>query len=74
MSIEQLEHGSKGAFLIKENNQQLADMTYSKASDHLIIIDHSEVSDAFHGKGAGKQLVTAAVNYDREKKIKTRPL
>jgi predicted GNAT family acetyltransferase len=74
MNIEQMEHGSKGVFLIKENNQRLAEMTYSKAGDHLIIIDHTEVSDALRGKGAGKQLVTAAVNYAREKKIKILPL
>lgn len=74
MNIEHIVHGSKGAFLIKENNQRLAEMTYSKAGDHLIIIDHTEVSDALRGKGAGKQLVTAAVNYAREKKIKILPL
>lgn len=74
MNIEQIEHGSKGAFIIKENNQRLAEMTYSKAGDHLIIIDHTEVSDALRGKGAGKQLVNAAVNYAREKNIKILPL
>ena len=74
MNIEQIEHGSKGAFIIKENNQRLAEMTYSRAGDSLIIIDHTEVSDALRGKGAGKQLVSAAVNYAREKKIKILPL
>jgi uncharacterized protein len=74
MNIEQIEHGSKGAFIIKESNQRLAEMTYSRAGDSLIIIDHTEVSDALRGKGAGKQLVSAAVNYEREKKIKILPL
>jgi len=74
MNIEQIEQGSKGAFLIKENNQHLAGMTYSKAGDNLIIIDHTEVSDALRGKGAGKQLVSVAVNYARKKKIKILPL
>ena len=74
MTIEQIEHGPKGAFLIRVNNQRLAEMTYSKAGDDLIIIDHTEVSDALRGQGAGKQLVTAAVNYSREKKIKILPL
>jgi uncharacterized protein len=74
MDINHIEHGSKGAFLIKENNQRLAEMTYSKAGDHRIIIDHTEVSDALRGKGAGKQLVSAAVTYAREKNIKILPL
>jgi predicted GNAT family acetyltransferase len=74
MNIDHLEHGSKGAFIIKEYNQRLAEMTYSKAGDHLIIIDHTEVSDSLRGKGAGKQLVSDAVHYAREKNIKILPL
>lgn len=74
MNIERIEHGSKGAFTIKENNNRVAEMTYSVAGEKLIIIDHTEVSDSLRGTGAGKQLVTAAVNYAREKNIKTLPL
>jgi uncharacterized protein len=74
MNVERIEHGSKGAFIIKENNERLAEMTYSKAGEHLIIIDHTEVSDALRGKGAGKQLVTAAVSFAREHNLKILPL
>lgn len=74
MDIQHIEHGSKGAFIIKENNERLAEMTYSKAGDSLIIIDHTEVSDALRGKGAGKQLVTAAVDYARANQLKILPL
>jgi hypothetical protein len=74
MNIERIEHGSKGAFLIKENNQRLAEMTYSKAGENLIIIDHTEVSDALRGKGAGKKLVDEAVDYARKNGIKIIPL
>jgi uncharacterized protein len=74
MNIQHLAHGSKGAFIVKENNERLAEMTYSKAGDKLIIIDHTEVSDALRGKGAGKQLVSAAVEYARKNKIKILPL
>jgi len=74
MLIDHIEHGPKGAFLIKENNERLAEMTYSKAGENLIIIDHTEVSDALRGKGAGKQLVQAAVTYARETHLKILPL
>jgi uncharacterized protein len=74
MNTERIEHGSKGAFIIKVNNERLAEMTYSKAGDKLIIIDHTEVSDALRGKGAGKQLITAAVEYARKNQIKILPL
>lgn len=74
MNIQRIEHGSKGAFIIKENNERLAEMTYSKAGDKLIIIDHTEVSDVLRGKGAGKQLVQAAVEYARSNQLKILPL
>jgi uncharacterized protein len=74
MNIERIENNSKGAFIIKLNNERLAEMTYSKAGDKLIIIDHTEVSDALRGKGAGKQLVTAAVEHARKNQLKILPL
>ena len=45
-----------------------------KKGHEMIIIDHTEVSDRLRGKGAGLQLVTAAVDYARENKIKILPL
>ena len=74
MNIEQIDNGSKGAFIIKVNDDRLAEMTYSRAGDKLIIIDHTEVSDSLRGKGAGKQLVTAAVEHARKNKLKILPL
>lgn len=74
MEIQREEHGSKGTFFISAQGERLAEMTYSKAGDTRLIIDHTEVSDALKGKGAGKQLVTAAVNFARQQKIKILPL
>jgi predicted GNAT family acetyltransferase len=74
MTIKQIEHGSKGAFLIEENNERLGEMTYSKAGDSLIIIDHTEVSDKLRGEGAGKKLVLSAVEYARKNNLKILPL
>jgi predicted GNAT family acetyltransferase len=74
MNITQIEQGSKGTFVIKENNELMAEMTYSKAGDKLIIIDHTEVSDVLRGKGAGKQLIEAAVEFARKQGLKILPL
>jgi predicted GNAT family acetyltransferase len=74
MEIKQVETNSKGSFFIEENNERLAEMTYSKAGDKLIIIDHTDVSDKLRGTGAGKQLVMKAVEYARAKGIKILPL
>lgn len=65
---------SKGLFYVAGTDKHLAEMTYSKAGDQLIIIDHTEVSDQLRGKGAGKQLVMAAVQFARENRIKILPL
>jgi predicted GNAT family acetyltransferase len=65
---------SKGMFFIGEKNKPLAEMTYSKAGSETIIIDHTQVTDALKGQSAGKKLVTAAVEYARENKIKIIPL
>ena len=74
MDIQHEQSASKGAFYVKENGTRLAEMTYSKAGDALIIIDHTEVSDALRGKGAGKQLVSAAVDHARKNNLKILPL
>jgi len=74
MDIQQQNNGSKGSFFIRENDVILAEMTYSMAGDALMIIDHTEVSDALRGKGAGLQLVNNAVEYAREKQLKIMPL
>jgi len=74
MEIKFEEGATKGAFYHEENGERLAELTFSKAGDKLLIIDHTEVSEKLKGKGAGKQLVDAAVVYARSKGIKILPL
>lgn len=73
MEIKHNQTDSK-VFYIGEKDKPLAEMTYSKAGAETIIIDHTQVSDELKGQGAGKQLVTAAVEYARTKHIKIIPL
>lgn len=51
-----------------------AEMTYSRASATLIIIDHTEVPDALRGRGAGQALVLRAVEDARRDGFKIIPL
>jgi uncharacterized protein len=74
MDVKFEQSGNKGSFFMEENGKRLAEMTFSKAGDKRIIIDHTEVSDILKGKGAGKQLVSAAVDYARKNNIKIIPL
>ncbi|HEY3429244.1 MAG TPA: GNAT family N-acetyltransferase [Cyclobacteriaceae bacterium] len=70
MQIQLDQSASKGMFFVEENGEKLARMTFSKAGDNLIIIDHTEVSDALRGKNIGRQLVAAAVDHARKKNLK----
>ncbi len=74
MEIKHEEKESKGAFYVEVSEQRLAEMTYSKAGDDLIIIDHTEVSDELRGKSVGKQMVEEAVQYARSNNLKVLPL
>jgi len=74
IQIQHEESGQKGAFFIDLNGKRVGEMTYVKAGDTRIIIDHTEVGDELRGQGAGKKLVLAAVDMAREKGIKILPL
>lgn len=73
INIQLEESSTKGSFFVLENNEILAEMTFSKSAGR-IIIDHTQVSDVLRGQNVGKQLVAAAVKYAREKNIKILPL
>jgi len=74
MKIQHAETETKGAFYIIDNGEKAAELTYSKAGSERIIIDHTEVSDHFRGKGLGKNLVFEAVEFARKNNLKVLPL
>lgn len=64
MDIQQKDDGRNGVFFIPANNELLAEIIY-RISEDLIIIDRTEVDATLEGKGGGKQLVNAAVEFAR---------
>ena len=64
----------RGKFVILENDIPAGEMTYVWAGTAKFIIDHTEVYEAFGGKGYGNQLVMKGVDYAREKEVKILPL
>lgn len=74
MEIKVEETATKGAFYIEKDGLRAAEMIFSKAGAGLIIIEHTEVSDLLRGTGAGKQLVSKAVEYARAHGWKVIPL
>ena len=74
MEVQQKDNGEKGAFFIEQEGTQLAEMTFVWAGKDRIIIDHTEVDELLKGKGDGKQMVSKAVDFAREKGISIIPL
>lgn len=74
MDIQHRIDENKGSFYIKEENKTLAEMTYSKAGETMIIIDHTQVEDELRGTGAGQKLVEKAVDFARANSIRILPL
>ncbi len=70
MNIQNQEHGAKGTFFIERDGEWVAEMTYRKSGDDTIIIDHTEVDDSLKGKGVGKDLVKAGVEFARKNNLK----
>lgn len=66
--------GPKGRYFIAAPGGVTAEMTSSRASDALIIIDHTEVPDAFRGTGTGIRLVEALIADARASGTKIIPL
>ncbi len=59
--VEREDGSSKGRYVFRGADGAVAEMTYSKVGASQIIIDHTEVPDAFRGQGVGLKLVEQAV-------------
>ncbi|MFP7572265.1 GNAT family N-acetyltransferase [Marivita sp. S2033] len=60
LQIEREESESKGRYLVHLAGAT-AEMTYLRAGETMIIIDHTEVPDAMRGRSVGQALVRRAV-------------
>lgn len=72
ITLEETE--TKGRYVYQEAGKPEAEMTFSKAGDFLIIIDHTGVPTQYKGEGVGRRLVARAVEDVRKNKKKILPL
>ena len=73
-NVRREERGSSGGRWTTVVDGHEAEMTYSRASPTLIIIDHTDVPDALRGRGVGAALVQRAVEEARREGFKILPL
>lgn len=71
--IEREDRASGGRWHVRVDGHE-AEMTYSRASAQLIIIDHTAVPDALRGRGVGDALVARAVADARREGFRIIPL
>ena len=74
MEIKQNNGETRGEFVAFIDGRQAGLMTYTWAGADKFIIDHTEVEEAYNGKGVGKELLLAAVDYARKNNLKIIPL
>jgi uncharacterized protein len=72
-NIEHDETSHRGTFFIEQEGKRIAELTYARASDSLIVIDHTEVEPSLRGQGVARNLLLAAVNWARASHIKVKP-
>ena len=72
--IHREERGTSGGRWSAVVDGHEAEMTYSRASPTLIIIDHTSVPDALRGRGVGQALVLRAVEEARRESFRILPL
>lgn len=73
LHIQREEGARKGRYFVRLHGAE-AEMTYSRAGETLIIIDHTEVPDAMRGNSVGHALVYRAVEDARAENRRIFPL
>lgn len=63
-----------GIFYIEENEKYVANLEYINEKENTMVILHTMVAKKLEGKGVGKSLVEAAINYARENSMKIKPV
>ncbi len=71
--IQHQETAHRGVFYIEQDGKRIAELTYARASDALIVVDHTEVEPGLRGQGVARALLVTAVNWARENHIKVKP-
>ncbi len=70
MTVQHKNSDSKGLFYVELEEEMAAEMIYTIPRDNIMLIEHTEVTDALRGKNVGIELVHAAVEYARHHGMK----
>ncbi len=66
IEVKQSNNEKNGNFEAFIDGKHAGLMTYTWAGEERFIIDHTEVEEAYNGKGVGKEMLLAAVDFARK--------
>ncbi|NML59109.1 N-acetyltransferase [Chryseobacterium sp. RJ-7-14] len=66
MEVRQSNNEKNGNFEAFIDGNHAGLMTYTWAGEERFIIDHTEVEEAYNGKGVGKEMLLASVDFARK--------
>ena len=68
-----LKSGESRFYLVDDKGVEIAEMTYSKSGEGLIIIDHTNVDENHRGNGLGMKLFLKVIDMARQEGMKIIP-
>jgi predicted GNAT family acetyltransferase len=74
IEIKQIKEDTKGFFGAFDNANEAGRIAYTFAGETKMILDHTEVSDAYRGQSIGKRILMEIVEFARQNNIKIIPL
>ena len=69
MEIKKEKVGANERLYVEEDNNSVAEMVYHFIDKSTFVITHTEVDESLEGKGIGRQLLDAAVEYARKNSL-----
>ena len=73
MDFHHTKDGEQGLFTAQQGGQKAGEVSYFTSGADTIVLNHTEVTDAFQGQNLGKQLVDQVVDYARQHNLKIVP-
>lgn len=72
--IKQKEAEGKGMFFIEGEDGIVAELTYTKEDNGIMVLNHTETDPEMTGKGLASKLIAYIVDYARENGLKIDPI
>ena len=65
MTVERTEGGNRGRFRLMADGEALGEMTYSRATEDLVIVDHTETDERLRGQPSHSEFLVLESRYER---------